>query len=189
MRIAKLAVVYSIMLVALPAAAQDDGPPTAKFGASHVLALSSDANLSFQHVSVSPGSVSSTTFVLRPAADFFVVDNFSLGGTVLAASASTSSAMAGSGGTVTSFGIGARAGYNVRLGDRVSIWPKGGVSFVTVSAAGSSDSHVALGLSAPLLYHPVAHFLLGLGPDLNVDLSGMIKTTTLGFAFTVGGWF
>lgn len=38
------------------------------------------------------------------------------------------------------------------------------------------------------MFHPVEHFFLGLGPALDLDLSGDRKATTVGIRLTIGGW-
>lgn len=159
------------------------------FGAAHVLAISSDASLSFQYSSRSPNAGSETTFVLRPAADFFVVDNLSVGGFVLLSTQSTSSGNPNvNTPSSTTFGIGPRVGYNIGFTPKLSFWPKGGFSFNSTSFGGASDSRFAIYVFAPFLFHPAEHFFVGLGPDLNVDLSGDVKTTNVGIDLTVGGW-
>src|SRR5512132_1779246 len=108
-----------------------------EFGDAHVLALSSDANVSSHYVSVSPGDASSTTFVLVPALDWFVAERLSLGGFALVSTTSTSTAMMDS--SATALGIGPRVGYAVPLGSRFTLWPKLGVSWVHASVGDASD--------------------------------------------------
>ena len=169
-----------VVALALPASA-DPG-----FGAAHQLAISSDANVAFQYVSISPGNVSSTTILLEPALDYFVVDKVSVGGFVLIARTSTSGGMTDS--TSTTFGIGPRVGYHVVLGDKLSIWPKASLTIASASSGNQSSTNLGLTVFAPLLYHPAPHFYLGIGPALHADLSGDFRSTTFGLLFTIGGW-
>jgi hypothetical protein len=170
------------MLFAMPSLAED-------FGRARVVALSSDANASFQYVSLSPSSASGTSFLIRPAVDVFLADKLSLGGFAVLSSASVAAGTPmGSSATITTVGLGPRLGYNVELADRFSIWPKLGFSWASVSGNNASDSQFALVASGHLLYHPVPHFFVGFGPDLAVDLSGKMRSTTLGAAFAIGGW-
>jgi hypothetical protein len=47
----------------------------------------------------------------------------------------------------------------------------------------------------PVLFHPVEHFFIGLGPYFAMDLSSKVedednyKDTAFGVQATVGGWF
>jgi hypothetical protein len=157
----------------------------ASFGAAHQLAISSDANVSLLFSSTNaPGSNTSTEFLLAPAADFFVIDNLSVGGQVIFSSFSPG----GGGNSSTTIGLGPRVGYNIGFNPMFSFWPKGGFTIGSESFAGRSQTVFTLNIFAPFLFHPTEHFFLGLGPMLNTDLSGDLKTTQYGLAFTVGGW-
>jgi hypothetical protein len=177
----RIFVAASIVMFATPALADE-------FGKARVIALSSDANVSFQYSSVSPGSASTTTFLLEPALDVFVSDKLSVGGFAVFESASTSTGMMTGSGSSTTVGAGPRIGYNVDFSSKLSFWPKVGLTLDSVSVNGASDSHVMLSASGRVLFRPVAHFFVGFGPDLNADLTGTYRSTTLGLAFTVGGW-
>lgn len=184
------------LLVAVPATsfAQTDpttdtgGGPSRNFGLSGQLAISSDAGLSLEHVS--PGGL--TRITLYPAADYFIGDNISLGGFIGLTYTTTD------GGSQTRFAIGPRVGYNIRLSDLISVWPKIGFSFSTTSSdvdAGenvevttSDNSGIALNLFVPLMFHPAQHFFAGFGPFLDTDLSGDDKVTSFGLRLTIGGW-
>jgi len=170
--------------------------PSGVFGARHELAISSDAGLSISTTSVSGVSGSTTTLVLRPAIDYFVIDNLSLGGFIGVDSTSND------GGSSTTFGIGPRVGYNVPFSERWSVWPKVGFSFssssvkikgttlggIRTSDATTSNTALALNLFVPVMFHPVEHFFLGFGPALDTDLSGDAKVTTFAGRLTLGGW-
>lgn len=184
------------MLATLPALgfAQDPtvdtgGGPTHSFGHEGQLAISSDAALQISHIS--PGDT--TTITLQPAVDYFVVENLSLGG-FIGLDYSTND-----GGSTTRFSVGPRVGYNIRLSDLVSIWPKLGFSFATTSTdidtpsedvtiTTSENSGIALNLFAPIMFHPAPHFFAGFGPFLDTDLSGDDKVTVFGLKLTLGGW-
>jgi hypothetical protein len=171
--IAALAAVCAL-LVTTTASAQEPPPGDHTFGKMNDLAISSDANLSLQVVSVSGGGGSSTLLNIDPAADYFFMDSISVGGQVRLDH--------DPGGTT--IGIGPRVGYNYAFSDLMSIWPKGGLSF--------DDAHgtavLGLHLFAPFMFHPARHFFVGIGPNLDTDLTGDVKLTTFGLAFTVGGW-
>ncbi len=73
----------------------------------------------------------------------------------------------------------------------------------SVSASGSLGGNSAgygniqfLGAYAPLLYHPVPHFYVGLGPNILAELgessngtSATSKITSYGVFASIGGWF
>ena len=196
-----------LVLVGLtsPAAAQpqpDPGMPHVNprsaagvFGEHGQLAIMGEAGALFTHTTVSGSSGSSSTFVLRPAIDYFVIDHLSVG--AFTGVEYTSSP----GGSSTTYGIGPRVGYDIPLSDRFSLWPKAGISFnsatiktdaVTVgpfTAPKSSETNtaVALNLYVPLMFHS-NHYFAGFGPSLDTDLSGDHKTTTIAARVVIGGW-
>jgi hypothetical protein len=183
----------SLMLTAGSAAAQggpsSDNQQDNGFGRASVLAFSSDSALTIQH-----SSQDVTTIQLAPSADYFIIDNLSLGGFI---SFDYSKSGAGDGSRI---GVGPRVGYNIKLSDMLSIWPKAGFAFAhssaTVSAqAGGvevsetrSGNALAMNLFAPLMVHPAPHFFGGFGPFLDVDLSGDDRVTMFGAKLTLGGW-
>ena len=207
-----LSTVPAILALALPAAAQDadddddddvnvstrepalpavrSDSPSGRFGEKGQKAVSSDAGLSLSNTSISGVDGSTTSLVLRPAVDWFFTDSISLGGFVGVEYNSTQ----GSSSTVIS--LGPRLGYNLPLSERLSLWPKLGFSLASTSfeddtIAGDdeeSNTSVQLNLFAPLMFHPVQHFFLGLGPALDQDLSGDAKATTIAVRLTLGGW-
>jgi hypothetical protein len=160
------------------------------FGRASVLAFSSDSALTIQH-----SSQDVTTIQLAPSVDYFVIDNLSLGGFI---SFDYSKSGAGDG---TRIGIGPRVGYNLKLSDMLSVWPKAGFAYAYSSSTisqevtdgarierSSSGSALALNLFVPLMIHPAPHFFAGFGPFLDVDLSGDDRVTMFGAKLTLGGW-
>jgi len=176
------------------AAAQDPtqdtgGGPARNFGSKGQLAFLSDNTLDIRH---STDDVSSIQFA--PAADYFVIDNLSIGGFI-----GFAYAQAGNN-DGWRFSIGPRVGYNIALTNTVSFWPKIGLAYahssagfsveqgdVDVSSRESNDA-IALNLFVPVMFHPAVHFFLGLGPYLDADLSGEDRVTAFGLKLTVGGW-
>lgn len=172
----------------------DPGTPAGRFGASSQLAISSDAGLFIANTSLSgdDDSGSTTTLQLRPAFDYFIIDNLSIGGFVGLDYVKVPA------GDSTTWGIGPRIGYNIPFSDRFSVWPKVGFSFASTSTStdvedplvdgDANSSNLALNLFAPVMFHPVEHFFLGFGPALDTDLSGDVKATTIAGRLTIGGW-
>ncbi|HEY5960146.1 MAG TPA: hypothetical protein VIV60_26515, partial [Polyangiaceae bacterium] len=93
----------------------DPNTPAGTFGAKRQLAISSDAGLYIENVSTSGVDGSATTLQLRPAFDYFIIDNLSLGGFLGIQYQSVPT------GHSTTWSIGPRIGYNIPFSDRFSI--------------------------------------------------------------------
>lgn len=171
--------------------------PSGQFGDPHQLAISSDAGFSISNTSISGIDGSTTALVLRPAVDWFVIDSVSLGG-FLGVDYSTTP-----GGSSTAFSVGPRVGYNLRFSERFSLWPKVGFSFASTTQKSDeqtlddgsvvpgqdvSSTSLQLNIFVPIMFHPVQHFFIGVGPALDLDLSGDNKATTIAARLTLGGW-
>lgn len=171
--------------------------PSGRFGLEGQKAVSSDAGLSITNISVSGADGSATTLVLRPAIDVFMTDGLSLGGFVGVEYAKAP------GGSSSAVSVGPRVGYNLPVAARMSVWPKAGVAIARTSQSdegatlpngvvlGEDDdtnTSFQLNLFVPVMFHPVQHFFLGLGPALDQDLTGDSKATTLAVRLTLGGW-
>jgi hypothetical protein len=155
--------------------------------------------LGIQVFSVSDNGGSETAFSLAPAVDYFVADNVSLGLQVLVGVVSNSPSQ-GNGTSTTLYGVAPQIGYNLRIGDRASLWPKVFFAFAGSSGNGTSASEGTLGVFAPFLFHLAPHFYAGIGPDVSTQLfvnesngnlsgSNPSKITTVGAMATFGGWF
>ena len=136
----------------------------------------------------------STSIVIHPALEYFVIPNLSIGGEVIFAYTSQSfgndTGVGPTSFSVTQFGLGPEVGYDVSLSDTWSVWPKAELGFVNSSPnEGDSSFNLFLQISAPFLVHPAEHFFFGVGPALHVDLTGDAKTTSIGVNFTIGGYF
>jgi len=177
----------------LPAVAANS--PSGVFGERAQLTISTDAGLSISSTSTSGVDGSTTELTLRPALDYFLANNVSLGGFIGLDYKSTSGAHK------TSFAIGPRVGYNLAFSELFSFWPKLGFSYSTSNTSADSSlpagttadaavsgSHLALNVFAPVMFHPVRHFFLGFGPALDTDLTGQAKQTTIAGRLTIGGW-
>jgi hypothetical protein len=167
-----------------PARAQSAGGPFAQapgpngFGTPGQLVF--DGTAAFSIIKVTGGN---TSFLLRPAVDYFIIPNVTIGGAILL---STRSGYAAE----TDVGLGVRAGVNFNLMDKFSLWPTAGFSIIhtDVSDNGPSGSHWAFNLFAPFLFHVAPHFFLGAGPFLDVGLSGG-DHNEFGIQSLIGGWF
>jgi hypothetical protein len=184
-----------VKTTALPPVRADS--PSGLFGDRGQIAISSDAGLSLSNTSISGQDGSATSLIIRPAVDWFVIDSLSLGGFV---GIEYNSAP---GGSSTAMSIGPRVGYNLRFSERFSVWPKIGFSFASTSQKeddqtlptgevieGSDETSTSLQLNlfVPVMFHPVEHFFLGLGPAFDLDLTGDAKATTIAARLTIGGW-
>jgi hypothetical protein len=180
--------------------------PRAHFGNQGEFVFSSnlnglDAGLlghSYSNPSGTGDSKSDWHLTLQPAADYFVIQGLSVGGFLQYTHSHVSTPNdAGVGSTVVNtdtYGIGARVGYNISFADAVSWWPLLGLGYATTGGDVSSNA-LTLSLFAPILYHPVSHFFMGIGPIIATDLSAngpkpnVGKETTYGLQFVIGGWF
>lgn len=165
----------------------DPNSPSGIFGGRGQIAISSDAGLFISHRSPAEGE-GTTQLQLRPAVDYFVADNLSVGGFLGLDYGKTG------GSSSTAISIGPRVGYNIPLSEMFSVWPKVGFSFSSTSSKypapepDRSNTAFQLNLFAPFLLHPAQHFFIGFGPALDVDLSGDNKATTIAGRLTLGGW-
>jgi hypothetical protein len=128
-------------------------------------------------------------FLLRPAADVFVIDRLSIGGALEFSFASQRV------GNVTAdvftFSVMPRVGYSLPLGDKFSFWPQGGIGVGFANRPGGTDAIVPIDISLPFYFHPVNSFFLGLGPGMTfqpVDSRFASSYWTLDFVrFSLGG--
>lgn len=120
--------------------------------------------------------------LIQPSADTFIAPNVSVGGLLK---------LERDGGG-TDVGVGARAGYDVRLTSLVSLWIRGGLFYHHFSPnTGPSGSQTLLDVKIPALFHIVPHFFLGVGPTLTVILqhsNNQGGDTTVGLTAIVGGY-
>jgi hypothetical protein len=158
--------------------------------------------------SISNNGGSQFGFTLAPAADYFVIDNLSLGLEVLFGYATFSppsppAPLAAPPSTnVTMYGLTPRIGYNIPIGNSLSFWPKAFFEYAGYSIGGGVPGSGGygniqfFGAYAPILYHPVPHFYVGLGPNVLFELgestngqSATDKITSYGVFASIGGWF
>lgn len=127
-----------------------------------------------------------------PALDWFVLDHVSLG-------AVTGVEFTKAGGTKSlTYILGPRVGYDFKVGDRLSIWPRMGFNYkhgrVKQTDSDKVSNWVDLSFYAPLMIHPSAmpmgRTFFGIGPFLDAGLIGSAsdKATAWGIKFIFGGW-
>jgi hypothetical protein len=146
------------------------------------------------------GGQSATLVEIQPSVDYFVAPNFSVGALfgVEYGSLDESGQLLPAGSTVTAISVEGRVGYNVALGDGVSIWPRLGIGYqhVSVSSTGQPDVTsyiIPLSVTVPVLWHPGGHFFIGAGPAFITQLvsktmgNDNAKVTDYGITALVGG--
>jgi hypothetical protein len=129
----------------------------------------------------------------RVGLDYFATDGLSLGASLglFSASASVETEAGGQSqesdaGGGTGWLLAPRIGYAYMFRESVGIWPRGGITYLTVSSdsgdgsADSSASRLALSLEVPLILAPVPHVAFAVGPTLDLGLSGSDETTSGG---------
>jgi hypothetical protein len=159
----------------------------AGFGNPRQWAFSTDAGLSFSRTTISGQDDATTTIIVQPALDYFVIKNLSVGGAI----GLTYTKVGSENGT--RFVLGPRVGYNFELSRLLSIWPKLGFSYAhtnqdSPTRDNDNANSLALNLFAPVMLHPAPHFFAGFGPFLDADLSGDPRATSWGLKLTLGGW-
>ena len=163
----------------------------AAFGAKGQVVITTDAAFSVSRSEEKSAPQGTTTrILLRPAIDYFVASQLSTGAFVGFEKSSTDFPGLGTAERVT-FEVGSRVGYAIPLSERFAVWPKLGVSFSTGSVKGyAGDSAWAATLNAFVPFEVIAapHFLVGLGPDLDLDFAGERKRTVYSLHLTIGGW-
>ena len=187
-----------------PGASQAPLPPPAAdigFGTPGHIVVSDDMQMVLLRRSqtLMGMTVDKTSVQLRPALDYFVARNISIGGQLRIEYASGDN---GVDTTITTIGLVPRIGYNVALSPTSSIWPHVGLGYIHTSydnggggANNFSSYTVTLDVFVPLLFQPVPHFFLGGGPFVAADLVSKLegadttKTRDIGLMSTIGGYF
>ena len=114
-----------------------------------------------------------TSFLIRPAFDYFLWDRISLGGHVgINYESENKDHNVG-------LGLGFRAGYAFSLASEWSIWPKVGIGLHF-----QEDTTVMLEIFAPITYSPTDHFFIGLGPYIAAG-----NGSAFGLQSAIGGYF
>ena len=137
----------------------------------------------------SPSATSMMTMTPRVGIDYFLTSRFTLGGNIGFWSASRDDI------TTTAVLFALRVGYALRLGHAVSLWPRGGFSYSTVSVENSSlDTYTfALALEAPFCFALTEGFALTVGPTFDIGFLAEradrdASETAFGLMFGLTGW-
>jgi hypothetical protein len=135
---------------------------------------------------------------LNPGAMFFVADGLAVGGFLHLSYASS--------GPTWAYGGAPAVAGNFWLGDRVSVFPQASLAatWARVSNGGGTFRAISVQGFAPVLFHVVPHFFLGIGPavfrELDVTNPPVVLgggtfpvvrplVTTVGVQSVIGGWF
>lgn len=162
-------------------------PLGAGFGLPGQLVISDDTfvQLYNQH-NIGGSSGSGTSFAMVLGADYFLRQNLSLGAFI---------GFNRPGEGEWGFSLGGRAGYNIPLATSVSFWPRLQLALArtTVDIGGTSQSTNVLNLAvyAPVLFHIVEHFFVGIGPVFDVNVvhtDADDKPWEIGITSTIGGY-
>jgi hypothetical protein len=172
------------------------------FGKAGVINVASDLSLSVEHTIYSPPSgptpASVTSYAIGPAADYFVVDNLSVGAPLLFGRTDVGGTGSAS---ETMVRIAPRVGYHISLvPERFGLWPRLEIGYESATRKATGIAEVAekkvvLGVFVPLLIHPAEHFHIGIGPYCETDLSSKedsndgMKETKIGLRTEVAGWW
>jgi hypothetical protein len=169
----KIAALLSLLLAALPARSQEER----KFGDPGVVVPSGSLSVTTQSGGV-------TVVDLQPGLQFFTTPNVALGLSLIYFHFSAPL------GSNSIYGIAPSLGYNLRLGDPLSIFPQVSLSLESATNAGSSQAILGASLFVPVLIHPVRHFFLGFGPDFLITgpTDDLFNTRAFSVRTVIGGW-
>jgi hypothetical protein len=137
--------------------------------------ITNDAELAFDQ---QIGNGGGTTFSLRPALDYFVINHLSIGGAIELGYTSGHP-------NVTTIQLVPEVGYEFAFSDTWSFWPQVSLPLVVPSPGSAS---LAVALFFPFLVHPAEHFFFGAGPGFSQVVTSP-ATTHFTAAFIIGGYF
>ncbi|ADO69204.1 hypothetical protein [Stigmatella aurantiaca] len=150
-----------------------------RFGSTGEIVLSSDLSGAIGYRSAGDGQF----FIsLRPAGDYFLKENLSLGGYL------TLATVFQEGPNQVEVGLGVRGGYNIWLNETVSVWPRLGLGLNHQDYGFGDRTFLAISLDAPFLVHLTSSFFIGAGPGLITEL-GDDTSATLQVSTLLGGHF
>ncbi len=124
----------------------------------------------------------------RVGIDYFITSGISVGGGVSYASGSYTADTSKAEGSVSALGLQLRGGYGLAFSPLFGLWPRGGLSLVTMSAKDTppppnlqtevSYTLYDLTVEVPLVISPLDHFGFSVGPVIDVGLGGKMNTKT-----------
>lgn len=169
-----------------------------RLGEAGQLALSGDLELAMQYQNYSAPNGqddpdANWQLTVAPAFDYFFAENMSIGGYF----AFQYTDLDGDD-NIKGWHVAPRFGYNIPFNDDVSLWLKVGVGYVRQTFDDGSDiteQKFRITAFTPFVFEPADHFFIGIGPNFYTDLisdregDDGVKTTAVGFATEVGGYF
>jgi hypothetical protein len=159
------------------------------FGEARQLAVSGATQMQLDHTWSTyggPGGSQDTFLGVSGSVDYFVVRGLSLGMRGAYEHVEQPGYPTGN-----AFAVGPRVGYDFSLAKQWSFWPDLYAQYGTAWGGTPSPARsLSVGAYAPILWHPVTHFFVGLGPEATTfafldQPTG--NTTTVGLSATVGG--
>ena len=140
---------------------------------------------------VTAGNNSATLVQFAPTLLVLARDHLVLGADFVYRSISNSG-----GGTTSGWGTSLIAGGAFSLDSRVSLLVLPAVGYFRQSSGPATRSAVSLGIFAPLLVHLAPHFFMGMGPQLDTEVTASMsnpgfitdKQTRFTFEVLLGGW-
>jgi hypothetical protein len=139
----------------------------------------------------SQGYVSEFHLYLQPEVGYFIADHVAAGGGIHYEIINHSQAGADQP-TRTIAGFYAFGAFDISMDRWLSLFPRA-EAYLLQSGTAGSPTYLGGDLFVPLLFHPAAHFFLGFGPEVYLDLFTSDATTPkrkgLLFRSTIGGYF
>lgn len=123
----------------------------------------------------------------RIGGDYFVIDSLSVGGSlgIYTHSGNVETEVMGMSqdndtGSITGFLFQPRVGYALMFTEMLGIWPRGGITFLSESGEEPNNdersaSALAFTIDCPLVINPVPHVAFGIGPTLDLGITGSIE--------------
>jgi hypothetical protein len=148
-----------------------------------VLGTTVESTTKSTNVALFGSPASSLTNIPRLALDFFVVESFSVGGSLMYLSRSSEVETDDETtdlGTDTLWMIHPRVGFAYAIDETFSIWPRLGITYVSSTSEsdnGDKTTTSGLELTGDVMFgiSPFSHFAILVGPFLDLGLSGKTK--------------
>jgi len=191
------------LLLSRAAAAQDAAAAPRLFGGKGGIVISAERLFGFDHSSTttttngvdSTANATNISFFGNPltgltspygmpriALDGFIANGFSIGGSLAYFSSSLSTEGSTTSTDLSGFLVAPRAGFAAMLGAAAAVWPRLGVSYVSLDGGNTTSSQLALTAEAPFAFIVGQHLLLMIGPTFDLGLTGTRETSLLGMS-------